>query len=70
MDHHRTSIVLAGVAVTASLLLPLTADASGPEPARDLVPEPRTRPCFIEPIQGYEALDGPVPLCPAPGFPV
>ena len=73
MDHHHALEVLAGAAASAVLLLPLAAGASGPGQASgqatDQAPEPRTRPCFIEPLQGYHTLDGPVPSCPAPGFP-
>lgn len=64
MDSHHTLIALAGAAVTASLLFPVTAGAAASGSATDPQVEPGTRPCFIWPAQWNEALDGPVPRCP------
>ena len=67
MDRRHTFNVLAGAAVTASLLLVPSAHATGPgqSPDPDPAPEPGTRPCFIVQAQWNDALDGPQPRCPA-----
>ena len=64
MDRHHTLNLLAGAAATAALLLPFAAHAAGPGQAPEPVPDPDSRPCFIQPAQWNEALDGPVPRCP------
>lgn len=65
MTRQRTPIALAGVAATAALLLPYGGPAAGSGRGIDPPPDPGARPCFIEPPHWNEALDGPMPRCPA-----
>lgn len=65
MNRQHTPSVLAGAAVTAALLLPLAGHAAGPGQEPDPPSDPDTRPCFMEPLRWNEALDGPLPRCPA-----